>query len=189
MALHFNNRCHPSMPSDKVYIHVLEYDGISIHIHIAVAPNLSRIVLFIWGLKAAVPRYTIPPRSQQRDKTVYIISASLSLSPQSAQLATPPSTKATNSTIDIAIYTKELCHSYIDLQPLSQGTLLFLLLLLQSIAVPRAIKVHPSRGAPNDVDSAVTITKEHLLCSCYDWSCRQITNDLSDTIACKSSRE
>ena len=176
MALHFNNRCHHLRCHQIIYIYILEYDGITIHI----AP----IILFIWGLKAAVHHH-----DPNKGTKLYIISASLSLSPHSAQLATPPSTKATNSTIDIAIYTKELCHSYIDLQPLSQGTLLFLLLLLQSIAVPRAIKVHPSRGAPNDVDSAVTVTKEHLLCSCYDWSCRQITNDLSDTIACKSSRE
>ena len=65
------------------------------------------------------------------------------------QLANNPSTKATNGTIDIAIYTKELWQSYSDNAPISRNAPF---LLLQSIAVHQAIKLYPSRGAPNDVD-------------------------------------
>ena len=109
---------------------------------------------------------TIPTKGQN------CISASLSLSPHSMQLAMPhPSTKATNGTIDIAIYTKELCHSYTDTAPISRNAPSQ---LLQSTAVPQAIKLHPSRGAPKRRRRAVAVAKEHLLCSRYDCSCRQI---------------
>ena len=60
-----------------------------------------------------------------------------------------PSTKAT--TIDIAIYTKELCHPHTDLQPLSQGTppsysYHQLQYIKESNCTPAG------REAPNDVD-------------------------------------
>ena len=101
----------PSMPSDKVYIHVLEYDGITIHIHIA--PNLSRIVPFIRGLEAAVPRYTIPPRSQQRDKTVYHISISVALSSFGAARHTRRPKLPT--ALSISQYTRRNCTIHIPI--------------------------------------------------------------------------
>ena len=133
------------MPSDKIYI--LEYDGITIHLTPASLQNRS----FHLGSESSRTKVhhttTIPTKGQNCISYQHLCRSLL------IRCSSPhPSTKATNGTIDIAIHTKELCHPHTDLQPLSQGTLLFLLLLLQSIAVPRAIKLHPSRGAPNDVD-------------------------------------
>jgi hypothetical protein len=114
-----------------------------------IAPNLSRIIIFIRGLEAAVPRYIILPRSQQRDKTVYIISASLSLSPHSMQLATPVDQSYQRHYRYRNIHEGTVPSTYRSTAAISRNAPF---LLFQSIAVPQAVKLHPSRGAPNDVD-------------------------------------
>ncbi len=91
---------------------------------------------------------TRPPRSQQRDKTVYHISISVALSSFDAARHTRRPKLPT--ALSISQYTRRNCAIHLLTTPLSQGTPLFL--LLQSIAVLQAIKLHPSREAPNDVD-------------------------------------
>ena len=89
------------------------------------------------------------------------------------QLAMPhPSTKATNGTYRYRnIHERTVAFIYRSTAAISRNAPF---LLLQSIAVPQAIKLHPSRGAPKRRRRAVAVAKEHLLCSRYDCSCRQI---------------
>jgi hypothetical protein len=56
--LHFNNRCHHLRCHQIKYI----YDGITIHINIVL--NLSRMILFIWGLPLQPYTTTIPTKGQ-----------------------------------------------------------------------------------------------------------------------------
>ena len=108
---------------------------------------------------------TIPTKGQN------CISASLSLSPHSIKLATPVDQSYQRHYRFRNIQEGTVPSTYRSTAPISRNAPF---LLLQSIAVPQGIKLHPSRGAPKRRRRAVAVAKEHLLCSRYDCSCRQI---------------
>ena len=122
-----------------------------------------------------------PPRSQRRDQTVYIISAPLSLSIlNSIRLATPvdqsyqrhyrymyrnfESTRR-NCAIHIPIYSRNL-----EIKEHSLPTPTINCSTSRNPTAPQpAVKPQTTSTC-----CAVTVTKEHLLCSRYDCSCREI---------------
>ena len=116
---------------------------------------------------------TRPPRSQQRDKTVYqhLCRSLLILCSSPCHTRRPKLPTA----LSISQFTRRDCAIHI---PRYRSTAAISRnapsLLLQSTAVHQAIILHPSRGAPNDVDVLSRSRRIILLCSRYDCSCRQI---------------
>ena len=169
------------MPSDKVYI--LEYDGITIHLTPASLQNHS---LHLGSSSAAVHHH-----DPKKGQTVYHISISVSLSSPGSLLIRYSSRHTRRPKLptapSISQYTRRNCAIHIPIYSRYLKERSFPTPTINGSASSN--QTAPQPWSPKRRRRAVTVTKEHLLCSRYDCSCRQIPTDLSDTIACESSRE
>ena len=139
--------------------------------------KLSRIVLFIWGLEAAVPtRSQIPDHHDPNKGTkIVYISISVALSSFDAARHATPVDQSFLRSISISQYTRRNCGNHIPIYSRNLKERFLPVPTINCSASSNQTAPQPAvKPQTTSTCCAVTVTKEHLLCSRYDCSCSEI---------------